>query len=552
LRSAAKAIARARHEGTYKAVNDKSADANNFNLNSHVTTNERKDAVKARDSTDLQQASKDDARYGVQTDGAVKNAGPVVLDMNGNGKLDFIALGEGGVDNVNNGLESGVSFDIDGDGTKETVAWVGAEAGVADGILFYDKDNNLNTVTASEMVFSDSAGETDMQGLARKYDGNQDKTLSGTELNGFYVWQDHNGNGTVDAGEVKSAAAAGITAIGVDTSHTNGATTSKGNKIYRTNTFTRNGVAATVGDVAFNYVKVVDTAGWWQFKDQFGNYDNVFLGVGIASIIDLGAADDAVIAVSAYNQIASGDGNDFALALGLANHIKTGNGDDLVLAGGIGNYISLGAGNDIALVSGLGNWIDTGSGNDVVVALGALGTGAGANIVRKEGDGNLVAILGATANVIYNKGKGKVSCLMIGVANLLHKDGSGDVSMVVGGMLNSISQKNSAKDDRYLAIMFGSLNVSTHIGEGDYYAVMFGTYNVSTNVVQSAAAKEVVIMTGAVNVHTTVGAAGRSMYFMFGVGNVLTKTWPSSSRATGPTGAASSNTATPVPAPAWR
>jgi hypothetical protein len=120
-------------------------------------------------------------------------APPIGIDLNHDGVVSFV------------GTDAGVTFDY-GYGNVGT-AWVAPQ----DGILVRDA-NGDGKVTANEMVFS--TGGSDLQGLAQ-YDTNGDGKLDAADadFNQFAVWQDSNSNGVVDAGEMKSLVALGITSI---------------------------------------------------------------------------------------------------------------------------------------------------------------------------------------------------------------------------------------------------------------------------------------------------------------------------------------------------
>ncbi len=518
-------------ESDYINADGTAVDEPSFDVDAHYDKDG--DAYKAKNSDDLRQASKDDSNYGEQTEDAGSSAGPIIIDMNENGQLDMLDIG------------SDIRYDINGDGFNEMVSWVGTDtAGVADGILLHDKDDNPYNVTADEFVFSDNPNKTDMEALADTYDigqGNdsaivsRDKVLSGRELEGFYVWQDHNGNAKADDGEINSVQELGITSIGVDTDHSNGATEIAGNKVHRSNEVTRTKPEGTpeklmVGDVELESVGMYDEI---NVDDRFSaiahepnfidNYDHSFFSFGLAANIQTGFTNDFILALNAYNELNTGAGNDLIIAGALANNITAGSGNDVIVAAGIGNYVDMGSGNDAALLLGLGNIVEAGSGNDTVVAV--AGT-ALFNVVTKHGDGNLNAILFSLGNVVYVEGDGRVFGAMAGLANILHKEGAGSVSVIQMGLANSVSQVGSKADDNYLAIMMGALNISTHGGEGNYAVVMLGALNVSTNVTKGNSSQEVVIMGGSYNIQTTIGYTDRSFYFMAGNANVLTKVAP--------------------------
>jgi hypothetical protein len=116
---------------------------------------------------------------------------PVVLDLNGDG-THFLST------------DAGVNYDY-GSGLVAT-AWAAPD----DGILVRDANGNGTVDDASEFVFGGS-GLTDLQALAVQYGS----TLHANDADfaKFAVWQDANSNGIVDAGEMQSLTALGITSI---------------------------------------------------------------------------------------------------------------------------------------------------------------------------------------------------------------------------------------------------------------------------------------------------------------------------------------------------
>jgi hypothetical protein len=115
----------------------------------------------------------------------------VALDLNGDG-VQFL------------GTDAGVHYDY-GNGSVST-AWVGAN----DGILVRDANGNGTVDNASEFVFGGN-GQTDLQALAAQYGATLD--ANDADFGKFAVWQDANSNGAVDAGELQSLTARGITSI---------------------------------------------------------------------------------------------------------------------------------------------------------------------------------------------------------------------------------------------------------------------------------------------------------------------------------------------------
>jgi 20S proteasome alpha/beta subunit len=135
---------------------------------------------------------------------------PVILDLAGNG-INLSLLGA-----------SNASFDMSGDGQPVPTAWAGA----GDGFLAIDLGANGQTGPdgvidqAKEIEFTQWAPGTtsDMQALQQVFDTNHNGELDpGDALwSDFRVWQDANGNGISDPGEVKTLDQLAITSINLN------------------------------------------------------------------------------------------------------------------------------------------------------------------------------------------------------------------------------------------------------------------------------------------------------------------------------------------------
>ena len=185
----------------------------------------------------------------------VKSLFPVVLDLDGDG-LELTSL-----------EESNAFIDFDNDGIAEQTAFVGPD----DGVLLFDADGDGTFSDVNEIAFVNylEGAQTDLEGLSF-FDTNGDGVLSaedgegGTfDYNQFYVFQDLNGNGQSDEGELTLLSESGIESIGLglngDTSEING------NTVHNTAQFTRaDGSTGLVGDISFEILEVgaeVESAG---------------------------------------------------------------------------------------------------------------------------------------------------------------------------------------------------------------------------------------------------------------------------------------------------
>ncbi|PUE44389.1 hypothetical protein B9Z47_18210 [Limnohabitans sp. 2KL-1] len=122
---------------------------------------------------------------------------PVVLDLNRDGQLDY----------------SQTLMDVNNDGQLDQTAWAGRQ----DGVLVWDKYADGWVHDNSQYAFSQYGGvsSTDLQGLAAAFDSNRDGVLNAQDakFGEFKVWQDGNGNGVSEVGEVRSLTDVGIEAI---------------------------------------------------------------------------------------------------------------------------------------------------------------------------------------------------------------------------------------------------------------------------------------------------------------------------------------------------
>jgi hypothetical protein len=123
------------------------------------------------------------------------NVAPVVLDLNRDGELSY----------------ANVVMDVNSDGMMDNTLWAGKQ----DGVLVWDKYHDGQVHNHSQYAFTLYGGNTDLEGLAAGFDTNHDGVFNAQDAKfaEFKVWQDGNGNGASDVGEVRSLAELGIEAI---------------------------------------------------------------------------------------------------------------------------------------------------------------------------------------------------------------------------------------------------------------------------------------------------------------------------------------------------
>ncbi len=136
---------------------------------------------------------------------ATKRVSPIVLDMTGNGKLE--ASNGQYLPHETTDLKNTIVADFYGDGFEIAMEWVGPN----DGLLVAPKADG--TIDMSCLFGTSGGYDTGYEKLSLYADNNG--IVKGDALKGLSVWQDKNGNGIADAGEVTSCTELGITSIDV-------------------------------------------------------------------------------------------------------------------------------------------------------------------------------------------------------------------------------------------------------------------------------------------------------------------------------------------------
>jgi hypothetical protein len=178
---------------------------------------------------------------------AASDGMPVILDLDGDG-VNIVQLGA-----------STASFDMDGDGGREHTAWAGA----GDGFLAIDlaadgKSGPDGMIDQSaEIVFTQwsPGASSDMATLREVFDTNHNGQLDLGDVrwNEFRIWQDANGDGVSQPGEVKTLDALGLASIGLEPAGPS-QHFSDGSAIHGLAGFTRaDGTMGTAADVALAY-----------------------------------------------------------------------------------------------------------------------------------------------------------------------------------------------------------------------------------------------------------------------------------------------------------
>jgi hypothetical protein len=140
-----------------------------------------------------------------------QNRSPIVLDMDGNGMLSVAHNGQWRPHSAQFDRAHAVPFDIDADGQKEIVEWLGPEDGL---LCIVGKDG---TVESGLQLFGTAGGFKDGYEKLAKRDTDGNGALERKELEGLSVWQDKSSNGICEPGEAPSLGDLGITRL--ETTH---------------------------------------------------------------------------------------------------------------------------------------------------------------------------------------------------------------------------------------------------------------------------------------------------------------------------------------------
>jgi Ca2+-binding RTX toxin-like protein len=203
-----------------------------------VTITDNQASVDGNDGVDtVSSIERAEFKNGVQ----VNITSPIVLDLDGNGVR------------LLHNSQTNTAFDWNMDGRADQTGWISR----GDGFLVIDRDGNGTVSNALELSFVDDkeGARSDLDGL-RAFDSNADGLLSSDDLDfsKFMVWQDRNGNGRSDGGEVRSLTDIGIASIDLTGEAVNRTWNWGDNMTINTGSFTRtDGSIGAFSDVALSY-----------------------------------------------------------------------------------------------------------------------------------------------------------------------------------------------------------------------------------------------------------------------------------------------------------
>lgn len=360
---------------------------------------------------------------------------PLVLDLNGDGvKLTSFA-------------DAPVLFDIDHDSTasKEITGWVSKE----DGIVVMDLNGNGKIDGIHETMseyFNGTAGTGGNAG-EKKYangftalkslDSNSDNqfTSADTAWSNVKVWVDADHDGVTDSGELKSLAALGITSINLASTNQSGLVNG-GNEVLATGTFIQNGVTKEVQAARFiaNPTGNVATAS--------ANGTTVSADDGQSTYVSSLATGETIDVTAKGVKNAYGNkGNDTLTGNAGANWLVGGQGSDTFNAG---------AGDDMLIIDAedLQQNIHAGDGFDMLQVVGTEGVTL--NLAQAEvevavgGSGNDVLIGGGRSSVFIRAGDG--DDIVIGGAANDALSGENGNDLIDGGAGNDVIRGGRGQD----------------------------------------------------------------------------------------------------------
>ena len=325
---------------------------------------------------------------------------PLVLDLNGDGVK------------LTNFTDAPVLFDADNDGgSMEQTGWVSS----ADGIVVHDlnADGKINNIseTLSE-YYNGVAGSNGVNGTKpfangfaalKSLDSNNDNQFTSTDAawSQLKVWTDSNHDGKTDAGELKTFAELGITAINLNSTSQSGEVRD-GNAVLARGSFTQtvNSVATTKEAIAANFI--ANPAGSTITQGSNG------ITVATEGLAGSGATSSYV----STNTTASTNETLNASTLGVKNitgglgaDTLTGDNQNNWLAGSLGaDKLYGGAGDDVLLIDSQDTVIDGGADLDIAQVVG--GTLGQQGVTLNLSQSNIEIAVGGAANDVLSGGAG--------------------------------------------------------------------------------------------------------------------------------------------------
>jgi hypothetical protein len=236
---------------------------------------------------------------------------PVVIDLNHDGVIGY----------------SQVVMDVDGDGQLDHTAWVGA----TDGLLVWNPAHDGVVHDRSQYVFATQPGQTDLQGLAQRFDSNHDGVFDATDtaFADFAVWQDANQNGVSDAGEVRSLADWGIASMDLQSDGVNRQPAPGVNEAGRTTASTSDGSSWLVADASFDFTTLTPVAVTSAVAGQVDLASDARANVLRVTLQDVLALPELDVFSASNTTLVSGAGLAAGVGAGVHQLMITGDANDV-------------------------------------------------------------------------------------------------------------------------------------------------------------------------------------------------------------------------------
>ncbi|MCW2479667.1 S8 family serine peptidase [Candidatus Symbiopectobacterium sp. NZEC135] len=363
---------------------------------------------------------------------------PLLLDLSGNG----VQLTD---------IRDGVLFDTDNSGTLKRTGWADRHTG----ILVRDPGNGQIT-NASQMFSEYYGGEAGSHGLAgnktfkngfaalASEDANKDGVIDARDpvWGKLRVWVDGTHDAKVDAGELKTLAALGISNINIHA--TDKSEVRLGNRITASGSFTLNGKNREMLSVDFlgdplSSTLSVQGAGTRVTSTAEGSTTTAYV-----SKSKVGETLDA--AQLGVRNLHGGSGNDRLIAASTGSWLAGGAGSNTYIGGAADDVFVISASDDTKNIHGNG-------GRDTAIIVGNQGMElnlAQAGLIMAQGGGGKDIIRSGGVNGVFIKGGSGDSMLVGGMGNDVLVGGSGH-NTLIGGSGKAVIYAGPKGDTIYAA-----------------------------------------------------------------------------------------------------
>lgn len=136
---------------------------------------------------------------------------PVVLDLNGDGKIEVAK--NYWLPHKDFYRSHMKFFDLTGDGAPDAIEWISENSG--DGLLCVPNENG-KVETALDLFGTAEGFEDGLIKLSELYDTDKNGWVEGEELKGIALWLDKNANGICEDGEIRQLSEFNITRISTE------------------------------------------------------------------------------------------------------------------------------------------------------------------------------------------------------------------------------------------------------------------------------------------------------------------------------------------------